>query len=61
MPIIITIIIMIPFITFLLHLLAITINYPYNHKSLGPSSYRSLTGVYPEEDGGLCVHWWQGI
>lgn len=44
MPIIITIT-MIPSITFLLHLLAITINYPRNHKSPGQSAYRSLTGA----------------
>lgn len=50
MPIIITITVMIPSITFLLHLPAITINYPHNYKSRGQHSYISFTRVYPEED-----------
>lgn len=50
MPISITIIIMMPSITFLLHFPAIAINYPHNHKSQGQRWYTSLSRVYPEED-----------
>lgn len=50
---------MIPSITFLLHLLAITINKPHNHKSPGQIVSRSLSGALMNiEVLFLCVRCW---